>query len=177
MTNKRIKFSSISRKTRIFLEKCWYRLLVDVVRSTHANLAHLDFLNKKSSSYFKLNNPFLTEASVNSMSTKFTKSRIRPNQIHAQLRCDMANWGDSHLMHLHCCHHYNNRQKTSVDIRQSFLILTSFPSSLDMSNKKIPFPKRRKRPGSSLLFYSNQYFIHKTVTKQCINLPFRRRHD
>ena len=114
---------------------------------------------------------------MNSMSTKFTKSRIRPNQIHPQLRCDMAKWGDSHLMHLHCCHHYNNRQKTSVDIRQSFLISTSFPSSLDMSNKKIPFPKRRKRPGSSLLFYSNQYFIHKTVTKQCINLPFRRRHD
>ena len=54
---------------------------------------------------------FLTEASANSMSTKFTKSRIRPNQIHPQLCCDMANWGVSHLMHLYCCHHYNNSQK------------------------------------------------------------------
>ena len=41
MVNKRIKFSSISRKTRVVLEKCLYRLLVDVIRSTYAKLTHL----------------------------------------------------------------------------------------------------------------------------------------
>ena len=54
-----IKFSPISRKTRVFFENCLYCLLVNVVRSTYAKLAHLDFINKKIIELiFKLNIPF-----------------------------------------------------------------------------------------------------------------------
>ena len=60
MTNKRIKFCSISRKTKALFEKCFYRLLVDVVRSTYAKLAHLDFMSKEIIELiFKLNIPFV----------------------------------------------------------------------------------------------------------------------
>ena len=41
MADKRIKFCYISKKTRTFLEKCLHCMLVDVVRSTYAKLAHL----------------------------------------------------------------------------------------------------------------------------------------
>ena len=59
MANKRIKFRSISRKTRNFFGKSLHFLLVDVVRSTHAKLAHLDFIIKKIIELiFKLNIPF-----------------------------------------------------------------------------------------------------------------------
>ena len=54
-----IKFCYTSRKTRTFLEKCLYCLLAEVVRSSYAKLAHLDFINKKIIELvFKLNIPF-----------------------------------------------------------------------------------------------------------------------
>ena len=57
---KRIKFCSISRKTRVFFEKCLYCLLVDVVSCTYSKLARYDFINQKIiEPIFKLNNiPF-----------------------------------------------------------------------------------------------------------------------
>ena len=62
MANKRIKFCYISRKTKVFFVKRLYCLLVDVVRSTYAKLAHLDLINKKIIELiFKLNITFTSD--------------------------------------------------------------------------------------------------------------------
>ena len=58
-----------------FFEKLLYCLLVDVVRSTYAKLAHLDFINKKVIELiFKLNVPKFQPILTNDVS----KSKLRP---------------------------------------------------------------------------------------------------
>ena len=51
------------------------------------------------------------------------------------------------------------------------------PSSLDMSNKIIPFPKGGKDWAVVRFSIQNQYIIHKNVTKLMYHLPFQRRHE
>ena len=83
---------------------------------------------------------------MNSMSTQSNKSVIRLKQIHPYLCCDMANWGDSHLMHLYCCTSITIAKKTSVTFTLANYSSLQFhsPSSLNMSNKRVPFLKGGK---------------------------------